>query len=79
METQKQKDLVELGIEKQRLEAEVDREIQLELAKMLQNNPTYASFLVNKELASKVEIAVFPSDAGKNVFGEFLNQKIKQD
>ena len=79
LEIQKQKDLVNVEVERKRKEAQVDREIQLEMATMFQNNPTYASFLVNKELASKVEIAVLPTNTDGNVLGNFLNQKINKD
>ena len=75
---QKARDLVKVDIEKQRLEAKLDREIQLELAEMYQNNPTYASFIVNKELASKVEIAVLPSNTDSGVFGNFLKKTIEE-
>jgi hypothetical protein len=40
-------------------------------------NPAYASFMVNKELASKVQIAVLPSGSDANVFGDLLKQGIK--
>ncbi|MGB0429644.1 MAG: SPFH domain-containing protein [Bacteroidia bacterium] len=46
-----------------------------DLAKMCADNPQYASFLISKELASKVSIAVLPSDDG-GIFNTMLNQQI---
>lgn len=75
---QKERDLVKVNIEKKRMEAQLDREIEIEMAEMYQNNPTYASFIVNKELASKVEIAVLPSNTDAGVFGNFLKKTIEE-
>lgn len=79
LEIQKQKELTELDIEKQKLLNKADFAKQLELAKVYQENPVYASFVVNKELASKVEIAVLPSGSDPNVFGSLLKQGIKKE
>jgi regulator of protease activity HflC (stomatin/prohibitin superfamily) len=46
-------------------------------ARICMENPAYASFMVNKELASKVQIAVLPSGSDANVFGDLLKQGIK--
>ncbi|MCH8330878.1 MAG: hypothetical protein IH946_05780 [Bacteroidetes bacterium] len=86
LEMQKVKELQQLAINKQKeLEKiELDKIAQLDqldmknqesLAALCSNYPTYAAFLVNKELASKVEIAVLPAGNG-NLFGDFLNQKM---
>ena len=79
LEIQKQKERTALEVEKQKLLNKVDFAKQLELAKVYQDNPVYASFVVNKELASKVEIAVLPSGSDPNVFGSFLKQGIKKE
>lgn len=82
-ELEKKKDLKNLDLQKQRelMQLEVDRKKELdradfeqkvEMAKVLQENPVYATFLVNKELASKVEIAVLPTGSDPNVFGNLL-------
>ena len=39
----------------------VAMEKEMDYAKLCTENPTYATFLVNKELASKVQIAVLPT------------------
>jgi hypothetical protein len=49
----------------------------MEFANVVQKNPSFASFLVNRELASKVQIAVLPTGSDSNVFGDFLKQNIQ--
>ncbi len=71
------RELEQVQIDKQKQLDKVEFERQIELAKLCTENPTYAAFLVNKELASKVEIAVLPTGADANVFGNILNQRIK--
>ncbi len=79
LDVQKQRDLMNLQIEKQRLVDKVAMEHEIELAKMYQSNPVYASYKVNKELAGKVEIAVLPTGNDSNIFGNFLNETIKNN
>ncbi|MFK8103348.1 MAG: SPFH domain-containing protein [Saprospiraceae bacterium] len=76
LEMQKKREIEQIQVEKQRSLDQVDFEKQMALAKLCLDNPTYASFLVNKELASHVQIAVLPSGTDANVFGNLLNQKI---
>lgn len=54
-EVQKQRELDMLAIEKDKT-----------IAQLCATNPTYASFLINRELASKVQIAVLPTGADTN-------------
>jgi len=77
LEVQKQEELEQIKINKQRQLDRVAFEQQLELARLCSENPTFASFLINKELASKVEIAVLPTGSDPNVFGGLLNQNMK--
>ncbi|MFK7970354.1 MAG: SPFH domain-containing protein [Bacteroidia bacterium] len=53
--------------------ASINKELQV--AKICANNPTYASYMVNKELASKVQIAVLPSNVDGNLFGELMRMQ----
>ncbi len=79
MEIQRQRDLEQIQIDKQ---SQLDRlafQNQLELAKLCTENPVYASFLVNKELASKVEIAVLPTGTDATVFGNILNNTMQNN
>ncbi len=68
LEVQHEKDLAELEVDKKKKLDMGDFEVQMELAKVFQENPIYASYLVNKELASKVQIAVLPNGSDPNVF-----------
>lgn len=73
MDVQRQKEMEQIQIEKQIQLDKIAFENQMHLAKLCTENPVYASFLVNKELASKVEIAVLPTGTEPNVFGNILN------
>ena len=74
LDIQKQRDLEQIQIDMQRQMDKVAFEQQVDLAKLCADNPTFATFLINKELASKVEIAVLPSGSNPNIFGGLLNQ-----
>lgn len=71
-ELEKERERMQIEVERQDEMARVDFENQLELANLCQENPTYASFLVNRELASKVEIAVLPAGNDMGALGGFL-------
>jgi hypothetical protein len=61
LEVKKQKELDELPAARDR-----------EAARLFASNPAYASFLVNKELASKVQIAVLPLGTDSGVLGNLV-------
>jgi hypothetical protein len=65
LDVKKQKELDELAVARDR-----------ETAKVYAANPTYASFLVNKELASKVQIAVLPLGTDSGVLGNIIQGAI---
>ena len=65
LEVKKQKDLDDLVMVRDR-----------ETAKVYAANPAYASFLVNKELASKVQIAVLPLGTDSGVLGNIIQGAI---
>jgi regulator of protease activity HflC (stomatin/prohibitin superfamily) len=62
LEIQKQKDLDGLALNREK-----------ELATLCATNPTYASFLVNRELASKVQLAVLPVGTDSSVLGSLIH------
>ena len=74
LEMQRQKEINSLEIEKKRQLEKATLEQQLQFARLCSDNPGYASFLINKELAAKVEIAVLPANAGPSVFDNILKQ-----
>lgn len=73
-ELEKREQMDNLDIEKGKKSRRAELESQREMATMVQANPVFASFLINRELASKVEIAVLPTGADPNVFGGLLKQ-----
>lgn len=76
IEVQQKRELEQIAIDKVSKLDKVEFEKQLQLARLCTENPTYASFLVNKELASKVGIAVLPTGSEKNVFDNIINHNM---
>lgn len=76
-ELEKMAKLNELNQQKGLQSNEVELARNRELAKVYVENPTYAQFVVNKELAAKVNIAVLPAGQEQTVLGRFLEQKDK--
>ncbi|MDH3651690.1 MAG: SPFH domain-containing protein [Saprospiraceae bacterium] len=76
LELEKREQLDGLALDKERDLEQLNYENQVKLARLCTDNPVYASFLVNKELASKVEIAVLPTGTDPNVFGNLINNTI---
>lgn len=76
VEVEKQREIEMIEVEKQREMDKVSFEQQIALAELCEKNPVYASFLVNRELAGNVEIAVLPSGTGANVFGGLLQSRL---
>jgi hypothetical protein len=66
LDVKKQKELDDLAVARDR-----------ETAKVYAANPAYASFLVNKELASKVQIAVLPLGTDSGVLGNIIQSAIR--
>jgi hypothetical protein len=62
LEIRKQKDLDALAIGREK-----------ELANLCATNPAYASFLVNRELASRVQLAVLPVGTDSSVLGSLIH------
>ena len=72
LEIQKKSDLNQLEIEKQEQLDRVDYDRQMKFAQLCSDQPLYASYLVNKQLASKVGIAVLPAGTDENVFSSVI-------
>ncbi len=76
LEIQRQRDLNQLAIEKQR---EMDHGIiskESRLAAICSEHPTYASYMVNKQLASKVEVAFLPTGTDANIFTNLIKNRL---
>jgi hypothetical protein len=46
------------------------------MANLCKENPTYASFIVNRELAAKVDIAVLPAGSDPTVFTDVIQHRM---
>jgi len=71
-EADHKRELEMIEVEKKRAYDKAGIDKELEIAKICASNPTYASYMINKELASKVQIAVLPSNMDGNMFGELM-------
>ena len=74
-EAEHKRELEMIEVEKQKAFDQVGIDKELQIAKICAENPTYASYMVNKELASKVQIAVLPSNVDGNIFGELMRMQ----
>lgn len=74
-EADHKRELEMIEVEKKRAYDKAGIDKELEIAKICATNPTYASYMVNKELASKVQIAVLPSNMDGNLFGELMRMQ----
>ncbi len=63
---------MELSRKKQVQQMEFDSDMRM--AKLFSDNPVYATYMVNKELASKVQIAVLPNNQDASVFNSLLGK-----
>lgn len=79
VEIEKVAKLQGLDLLKQKQNDSVEVERHSTLARVYADNPNYATFVVNKELASKVNIAVVPAGANPSVFDNLINGTIKKD
>jgi len=71
-ELEKQTQLKELDIQKRKDLDGLEIEQQKKMADLYATNPNYASFLISKELASKVQIAVLPVGTDTGILGGLL-------
>lgn len=79
VEIEKVAKLQGLELLKQKQNDSVEVERHSTLARVYAENPNYATFVVNKELASKVNIAVVPAGANPSVFDNLINGTIKKE
>ena len=79
LDIQRLREVDQLAIEKQKQLKIDELENEMRFAKLCSNNPTYASYLVNKELADNVQIAVLPTNAtDQNVFSDLIGQRMEK-
>ena len=76
VEMEKQNNVKDLEIKKQRESDQVQIAKEKALAALVAENPNYASYLVNRELASKVQIAVLPLGTEAGVLGNIIQRSL---
>ena len=75
-EVERRQDLNRVDVDKQRQLDQVAVAKEKALAELTGANPTYAAYLVNRELASKVQIAVLPLGTESGVLGNMLQSTL---
>lgn len=79
LELQRLREVDNLAIEKKKRIRLDELDSEMRFAKLCSENPTYASYLVNKELADNVQIAVLPTNAtDQNVFSDLIGQRMEK-
>lgn len=76
LEVQKQRELDQLAYEKVKKNDELQYQNEIKMAELCTKHPEYATYLVNRELANNVQIAVLPTDFEGNVFSGLLNNQV---
>ena len=79
LELQRLREVDNLAIEKKKRIRLDELDTEMRFAKLCSENPTYASYLVNKELADNVQIAVLPtSSTDQNVFSDLIGNRMEK-
>lgn len=76
LEVKKQEELNALMLLKEENNNKVAYANNLKMAELCKSYPNYANFLVNQELAKKVQIAVLPNDMNSGIFSGLLNANL---
>jgi len=76
VEIEKQNHLKDLEVRRQKEFDQVQIARERALAALTAENPGYASYLVNRELASKVQIAVLPLGTESGVLGNMIHNSL---
>ena len=79
LELQRLREVDNLAIEKKKRIRLDELDTEMRFAKLCSENPTYASYLVNKELADNVQIAVLPTNStDQNVFSDLIGNRMEK-
>lgn len=76
LEIERQRELDRLAIEKKRAMNENELVREARFAQICTENPTYATYVVNKQLASKVDVAFLPTSTDPNIFTNLIKTKL---
>lgn len=77
-ELEKRRNLNNLDVDQKRSLLGVEKDNQVTLAGLYQTNPVFASFLVNKEMASKIQIAVVPPNTDISNLSGLIQTDLQQ-
>lgn len=77
LEVKQKRELQQVDLEKQEALAQMEFKKEKDLAELCMQNPAYASFLVNRELAGKVQMAILPSSGDASMFSNVLQNGMK--
>ena len=76
VEVKKQEELAQVELKKEEQNNELAYQHNIKMASLCEQRPAYASYLINKQMAEKVQIAVLPNDKNATVFSGLLNQEM---
>lgn len=76
LEVKKQKELNLVALENEKEKDLILFDQKVKMAGLFNSNPTYASYLINKQLAESVQIAVLPTGTDTNVFSSLLTNSM---
>ena len=76
LEVQRQREMDQLAIQKKREMEEDKIERQARFAGICTQNPAYADYLVNQQLAAQVEVAFLPTNTDPNIFTNLIKKPI---
>ncbi|HHB78094.1 MAG TPA: hypothetical protein ENK85_02530 [Saprospiraceae bacterium] len=75
-ELEKQQQQNEMALEQEQQVKAAVRKDEIEMAKLYQDYPNYATTMVNKQLASHVKIAVLPSESNQEIFKSLFEKPV---
>ncbi|MEM9023402.1 MAG: SPFH domain-containing protein [Bacteroidota bacterium] len=76
LELKKQREFDRIALEKLAQQQKMENDKEMAFAQLCAENPNYASFIVNRELASKVQIAVLPTGQDMGMLGNVLKNNM---
>lgn len=76
LEIERQSELDQLAVEKERAMNNNELAREARFAQICTEHPTYASYVVNKQLASKVDVAFLPTSTDPNIFTNLIKAKL---
>ncbi|MBL4625684.1 MAG: hypothetical protein JKY42_11175 [Flavobacteriales bacterium] len=73
LEMRRKREENQIALENEKEKGQLEFDADMRMAQLCTENPVYATYMVNKELASKVQIAVLPNGQDGSVLSGFLS------